>query len=764
VEAPRHIDPKGPFISRRLRTQRQGRYALKGVWLGLAIALFGGVASVLPPTAGLETSIGLAWLFSLRGTRSPPADVVIVAIDRESADSLGLPYAPRKWPRRLHAQLVRNLTAAGVGVIAFDVFFEDPMDPRQDRLFARAMQAAGNVVLFEFLTGSKRETRPAGGRVSAARIGVEQRIAPAKILAEAAAAIAPFPLPRVPYRVDQFWLFKPGAGDMPTFPLLAFHVHFSPYLDEFRRLLNQISGRSPGPDTSKLSRGSWAVDQARELRSRFRKDPSLAPALRRRLRKAEEVRDPLTTSALVAMSSAYSGNDSRYLDFYGPAGSITTVSYHRLLKGPPYAVPLRGKAVLVGFSERFEVQKEDYFHTVFSQPDGVYLSGVEIAATAFGNLLEARSVTPLAASTDLLTVATFGLAMGILLFLLSAHAVVPAACALAGGYLCAASYAFASNDLWIPVVIPVAFQAPLALAGALFWRYADTRKERHQIQEAFSHYLPRKVVAEIARETRKVTPEAKVLDGVCLATDAERYTFLSETLEPRQLQSVLNEYYQVVFLPVRAHGGIVSDVIGDAMLAIWAGVSSTRNLRQDACTAALEILSAVSDFNRDHPQTPLPTRLGLHWGTMALGSVGAGEHYEYRAVGDIVNSATRIQELNKRLNTRVLVSGEVIEYVSGLQSRELGAFRLAGKSVPLSVYELIGYAGETNIPADRDRLFAAGLAAFRSRRWREASEAFQEGVTRFDDGPARFYLSLCESFERDPPQASQDGIVSFTAK
>lgn len=753
---------------------------MKALSLGFAIALLGVAASLFPPTAGLETSSGLAWLFFLRGPRPPPPEVVVAAIDVESAEHLGVSYTPRKWPRSLHAQLVRNLTQAGVSVIAFDVFFEELGDAEADGLLAQALREAGNVVLFEFLTERKGYDPAAGIAASRVRVSVEQRIPPAELFAASAAAVAPFPLPRVPHRVDRFWLFKDGAGDAPTLPFMAFHIHVSPYVGELQRLLRETSvgtvpaGRSGGVRAVSFPAGGdmGSIDQVWALRDELRRDPALARALQGRLLlQASGGLDPATARALLAMTRAYGGQDMRYLDFYGPAGTITTIPYHRLLAGAPPGMPLRGKAVFVGFSERFEVQKEDYFHTVFSQPDGVYLSGVEIGATAFGNLMEGRSITPLSARRALLLVAGFGLALGILLLLLSPSAVVPAALGLSAAHLAGAWYAFEAHGLWLPVVVPLLIQAPVALAGALVWRYAQTREERRRLQEesdrlraAFGNYLPPLVVEEIARETSRVAPESRVVDGVCLATDAERYTTLSETIAPAELLELLNKYYEVVFPPVRAHGGQVSDVVGDAMLAIWAGLPSTRNLRQEACTAALEILAAVSDFNRRHPSTPLPTRLGLHCGAMALGSVGADGHLEYRAVGDIINSATRIQGLNKRLKTRVLVSKEVVSLAAGFESRALGEFQLEGKKASIEVYELLQPAEEPNRSCDRDKVFAAGLAAFRSGRWQEAAAAFADGVERFGDGPARFYLELCQAYQRDPPPDPWRGIVSFESK
>lgn len=162
----------------------------------------------------------------------------------------------------------------------------------------------------------------------------------------------------------------------------------------------------------------------------------------------------------------------------------------------------------------------------------------------------------------------------------------------------------------------------------------------------------------------------------------------------------------------------------------------------------------------------LPTRIGLHCGHMLLGSVGAGAHYEYRAVGDIVITATRIEGLNKLLGTRILVSEEGLEQVDGFSTRELGEFLLVGKTKPLVVHELLGRLGEVNgqqrgLCAD----FAEALAAFRTRCWVEAIEKFEKCIAHYEgDGPSLFYKNLCEQYRENPPGEAWDGLVRVTQK
>jgi adenylate cyclase len=238
-------------------------------------------------------------------------------------------------------------------------------------------------------------------------------------------------------------------------------------------------------------------------------------------------------------------------------------------------------------------------------------------------------------------------------------------------------------------------------------------------------------------------------------------------MAPAELGAFMNRYYAVLFEPVKQHGGLVQDVVGDSMLAVWATTEPDASLRNRACLAALDIAAAVDRFNTESGRLALPTRVGMHSGRLLLGSVGAMDHYEYRAVGDIVNTATRLEGLNKHLGTRMLVSAEVLEGLPGLLTRELGAFLLAGKSRPVLVHELLAREG-TIAAEDRQRcaMFAAALAAYRSGAWDQATRIWQDIVRAHggDDGPSRFYLRWCELHAGQPPSADWDGVVRMDQK
>ncbi|HWP35441.1 MAG TPA: CHASE2 domain-containing protein, partial [Thermodesulfobacteriota bacterium] len=569
---------------------------MQAVLLGAATALAGLVASLLPAGAALEESLGLKVLFALRGARPAPAEVLLVGIDKRSAEALGLPRDPARWPRSLHARLTETLARAGARVIAFDLFFEQERGPDDDRRFARAIERAGNVVLARFLTWDTAPLAAPGG--PGGHLSVEHLVPPVRLLAEAAAGTAPFPLPKVPVRVNRYWTFKPGAGDAPTLPAVAFQLFALDAYDDLvahlLRLAPEQARALPRDRRAFVAAGPAEVTVGR-IRELFDGAPHLAARLLAQLEAPGAGDDPVRAARLRALVRLYAGPDSPYLDYYGPPGSIRTLPYHEVLAlegepaGSPRLAPLAGAAVFVGMSEYLRPTQKDGFYTVYSDDEGRDISGVEIAATAFANLLEARPLEPLPPLAHAAVVLAGGAALGVGCRLLPPLWAAAWALAAALAYLAGAQQAFARAGSWWPLVVPLLLQTPLALAAGVAWRYAEVSRERWRIRRLLAYHVPEAVIEELPADFPRGATDGRLAYGVCLATDAERYTGLAESLEPAELAGLMNRYYAALFEPIRRHGGIVSDVVGDAALAIWAGAAPDPTLRARACRAACEV-------------------------------------------------------------------------------------------------------------------------------------------------------------------------------
>jgi adenylate cyclase len=237
-------------------------------------------------------------------------------------------------------------------------------------------------------------------------------------------------------------------------------------------------------------------------------------------------------------------------------------------------------------------------------------------------------------------------------------------------------------------------------------------------------------------------------------------------MTPQQLSDLMHKYFEATFEPVKKHGGLVVALKGDSFLAIWKAARPDDRLRRQACLAALDVAKAVQRFNGSVENLNLPTRVGVHSGQIFLGNIGAGDHYEYGPTGDTVNTASRMDGLNKYLGTEVLASDEIVEQVDGLLKREVGTFIMKGKAQPIVVHELLGLIEEAGTERQETcALFAEALAAFRRRSWDEAIEKFDRiKAISPTDGPAGFYLRLCKQYKQNAPESSWDGVVVLDDK
>ncbi len=749
----------------------------KGALLGIAAGIVGSAASLTPFGLDLEQNHGLEILFRLRGPRTPPPDVFIVGIDKESADNLGLDDDVKNWPRALHARLTENLAESGAAVIAFDIFFEEPAERADDLAFARAIRKANNVLLAERQQSEKMVLSGMKGRPGG-EIEIARRIPPVPLLADASVASTPFPLPKVPVQVSWGWTFRKTAEDAPTptLPVVAFQMYALSAYDDFLRLLDMVfpeQAKGLPRSAEEMVRARGVVGMIRDVREIFAGEPEAEARMMHALESSpSHPAEPERRRILRSLIHLYGGGIRKFLNFYGPTRTIPTIPYYRALavggkgKGDPSADKVAGKVVFIGSSESRQLAQKDGFYTVYTGENGVDLSGVEIEATAFANLVEDMPIRPLPFRVHVASLFLWGLAVGALSIVFRPAVSLPAVTALSLVYLGMAEYRFAGVGEWHPVVFPLAFQVPLILMGAVAWNFVDVSRERRNFRRGLETYLPVHVVDELEKNIAGLYVSNQFVDGVCLATDAERYTSLSEGMGSEELAAFMNRYYGAVFDPVKVHGGMVSNVVGDSMLALWLTAKGNPPPFSEACLAAIEIDHALAEFNRSLPGSELPTRIGLHYGNILLGNIGAAYHYEYRPIGDIVNTATRIEGLNKQLGTKILISEEVLSQANGFLARDLGEFLLAGKTKPVHVYELVSRLADST-PRQRDycAVFAEGIESFRRQNWAEASARFQETLRiRDGDGPSLFYAGICSRYAQTPPGNSWDGVVRMETK
>ena len=434
-----------------------------GLILGLVTGITGLIMGLIPFGLDIEENVGLDVLFKLRGPRKAPSDVVIVNVDKVSADNLNLPDDLRKWPRSLHGKLTEILTERGATVIAFDLSFLEPSSPREDNAFADAVERARNVIFCKCL---KREKIPLSvkGKITSADLDIVSLVPPIPPLSQSAIALAPFPLPRVPVKVNQYWTFKTAAGDAPTLPIVVLQIFTMQVYDEFIHLLEMVD-----PDQADvLPRHKDEIINTRSverviqgIRVIFENEPMIAEKMLRELQTSySPSRDKKKYQLLQSLIRMYQVSNSQYLNFYGPPHTIPTIPYYEIVN--QNEINVKGKAVFVGHSPLFQQDQIERFYSVFSQPDGLDISGVEIAATAFANLLENKPVKPLSSGSYIAFLLAWGFSMGVICLTVRRAFGSMMAVGLSILYLAAAEYQFNAAGLWYPIVVPLFFQVPFA--------------------------------------------------------------------------------------------------------------------------------------------------------------------------------------------------------------------------------------------------------------------------------------------------------------
>lgn len=748
--------------------------------LAIAVGTIGAILVLVPQIRSLEQNLGLGWLFRLRGPVATPEEVVVVTISREAAANIFLPRDPEKfhrcddirtaarpathvslpslparWPRCLHAMLVDKLARAGARIVAFDVLFRTrpalpgpsgDLNAEQDLQMAAAMARSNRVLIAGKLESS--EITPAAATEEMAEELVE--ISPA--ILDAALGIAPFPVINHRGRFDEFMVFTEGGSAMPSLPALAMQAYSLDVYPHFRDMLAKLA-----PDQAQLLPAT--VEEIRSLRQLqatcllirhlFAGAPGLAAQMQSALASGEFAGlDAAVRTRIGRLVALHAGPGVRLLNVFGPPGTIRAYGYDQALAldEKQSTAAFLDKMVFVGYAETLRPEQVEHFSTVFSSADGVVLSGVEIAATAFANLLHDSSVRPAELPLWMLIALLAGTVSTLLCLYLPNQFAFPLVGLLLAGYACAALCLFIGTDLWLPLVTPACIAAPLGLATGMTWKYRNARRQREYIRNAFIKFVPKEVVDELERNAGNVSATRESLECACVATDAANFTSLAEAMRSEDLADFLNRYFDTLFRPVARHGGFVSDIVGDAMFAIWPDRSP--DTREQMLRALLEMREAARLFNEHPASGGLTTRFGVDWGRVTLTLVGAQTHYEYRAVGDTANTATRIQELNKKLGTRVLVSEPaLVDATRKFLVRDVGLFLLRGKTLPVHAFELIGLR-ESAGPDDLAlcERFARALALLRNSASAKALGAFRNLAADFPgDGPAAFYVRVLES-------------------
>ena len=451
--------------------------------------------------------------------------------------------------------------------------------------------------------------------------------------------------------------------------------------------------------------------------------------------------------------------------YYGPPGTITTIPYHQVLN-PMDKLPkdfLKNKTIFIGLNFLTEIgpAQKDTFRTAFDSVRAMF--GVEILATAAANLMEGKRVKRATKFIEGIVFFILSMLLCILLFTLKPQW---AGIVLIGSIFLwlVASFFAALSGFFIPGVFLFFVFLPLAYLGCTLVYYLITYRSQQQVERAFQFY----VSPEMAHQMRS-NPQALSLGGesvyaTAVFTDIAGFSAITEKMNASDVSKMLNAYFTEVMNEIFENKGTLIKFIGDAVFAIWGAPIKTPDHAKLACQTAISIQKGVERFNASKRFAPLNTRIGVNTGPMLVGNLGSERRFDYTAIGDSVNLASRVEGINKYFGTSVLITESSNKEISGsgLHTLSIGKIRVAGKKESVELYALM----ELPINSNLENEWLQAIQLFRNKKWPEAVNIFSalKDKNEFFSKPCQLYLKEITYLETNPPEDDWQGEVEFKSK
>lgn len=346
--------------------------------------------------------------------------------------------------------------------------------------------------------------------------------------------------------------------------------------------------------------------------------------------------------------------------------------------------------------------------------------------------------------------------------------------ALGAGYLGAAVFFYNAHGLFI-LTLPVLGAFILSGLFSLGYDFALERMEKNRTRRTLERYVSKNLVKEILDNPDSFYSSLRGvrLPATVLFSDIVGFTTLTESADPEQLVTQLNEYLSRMTVTVFENNGTLDKFIGDAVMAVWGNVSS-RGVAEDAkacaraAVAMRRELRALNEKWASQGIAPFRIGIGLNHGDVLVGNIGSQEKADPTVIGDAVNLASRLEALTRTYSVDILVGASAAELIRDeFDLRSVALVQVKGKTKPVELFTLIGAKAG---PRDEELLrrletYEAGFRKFRERDFTGAKILFSQFLEFYpEDALARMYLERCLEYEEQPPDAAWNAVEVFKKK
>jgi len=278
--------------------------------------------------------------------------------------------------------------------------------------------------------------------------------------------------------------------------------------------------------------------------------------------------------------------------------------------------------------------------------------------------------------------------------------------------------------LSVGLVLPLAsalVMAVTAFALNMSFGYFVESKSKRDLANLFGTYVPPELVDEMVKDAASYNMKATTKEMTVMFCDMRGFTQMSETMDPTQLQALLNTVFSRLTDQIRGNRGTIDKYMGDCVMAFWGAPVDTPDHASLAVKTAFEMANAIRKLNEEHRSKGLPeigVGIGLNTGTMCVGDMGSDIRRSYTVIGDSVNLGSRLEGLSKTYGVDIVVSESTRQLVSDFAWQELDKVRVKGKDNAVAIFWPV--APLNLISADNTaelKTWALALKAYRMQDW-----------------------------------------------
>jgi adenylate cyclase len=456
--------------------------------------------------------------------------------------------------------------------------------------------------------------------------------------------------------------------------------------------------------------------------------------------------------------------ESRLLiNFYSEPGGFEFVSFYDAYNNSENLPDFEGKIVIIGYTAS---GVDDTFMVPISDKA---MDGVEIHANLVQSLLLQDYIHYQDDITAIAIIFLFAIITGLLIFRFKiVIATIVIALVFVAYFLLSLLLIFDNFGIIMNVLFPL-FTVVLVYLSLVAIYYRTEEKTRKWITSVFGKYVSPVVIDTLIKNPDMINLGGEKRNITIFFSDIRGFTTISERLEPEELVHLLNEYLTEMTSIIIKDQGLVDKYMGDAIMALWGAPLDLPDHAKIACSSSLEMVEKLKELKKKWKEEGIPSfdiGIGLNSGNAIVGNMGSSTRFDYTAMGDNVNLASRMEGLNKLYGTNIIITQKTYNIVKDdFEIRKLDAVKVKGKKKPILIYELLSEKGKLSEKQTKfTKLYEEGLELYFNKKWNPAIKSFNSALKIKSDKACNELILRCQNFNKNPPPKDWDGVWEMKTK